>query len=273
MERLLMCTPEGFSVSYEINPWMRDQAGRVSQPLAVSQWQALHARLSSLAKVELMQGSALWPDLVFTANAGLPIAVRRQFILSNFKHRERRGEQALDRAWFEAAGWDCIELPEQVSFEGAGDALFDADGRLWLGFGHRSDAGALEHLARYIDAPMHSLRLIDADYYHLDTCFCPLSDGYALYLPGAFDAASRRLLQQGFGERLIELTAKEGRLFCANSVCVGKSVVMNRASSRLTQLLGAAGFTVYQTPMSEFMKSGGSAKCLTLCISGALLGA
>lgn len=270
-EALLMCKPDGFSVSYEINPWMRDQIGRVSQPLAASQWRKLHALLSSLARVELMEGSSQWPDLVFTANAGLPLASQRKFILSNFRHKERRGEKALNRAWFEAAGWSCIELPDEVSFEGAGDALFDANGRLWLGFGHRSDYSALEHLQHYLGAPVRALRLIDPNYYHLDTCFCPLTDGYALYLPGAFDIASRRLLQDGFGERLIELTDEEGRLFCANSVCIGKSVVMNQASLRLNRLLDGAGFTVYQTPMSEFMKSGGSAKCLTLCIAGALL--
>lgn len=272
-EKLLMCTPEGFSVSYEINPWMRNQIGCVDPKLAASQWQRLYDTLAPMARIELMQGDAQWPDLVFTANAGLPLAGQKKFILSNFRHPQRRGEKPIDRAWFERAGWRCIELPQQVIFEGAGDALFDSDGNLWLGSGPRSDSSTLTHLARHIDASIFALRLVSSEYYHLDTCFCPLANGYALCMPHAFDEASQHLLRQRFGDRLIELTADEGLQFCANAVCIGENVVMNRTTPRLAALLGDLGFTLFETPLSEFMKSGGGAKCLTLCIEGSLLGA
>ena len=96
METLLMCTPEGFAVDYEINPWMKNQAGRVSSALAAAQWRALYDQLSALAEVRLMTGDRAWPDLVFTANAGLPLPWDRKFILSNFRHPQRQGEKAID---------------------------------------------------------------------------------------------------------------------------------------------------------------------------------
>lgn len=267
-ETLLMCTPEGFAVNYEINPWMQHQIGNVSPELAAAQWRGLFDILSGLAEVKLMRGDPAWPDLVFTANAGLPLAREKKFILSNFKHPQRQGEKAIDRAWFEAAGWTCVDLPEDAIFEGAGDALFDSAGRLWVGGGPRSDETTPAHLARHVATPIHRLELVDPRFYHLDTCFCPLPEGYALYLPEAFGQASRDLLERIFGDRLIALTQDEGQQFCANAVCVGRTIVMNQATPRLRKLLGVLDFSIRETPLSEFMKSGGGAKCLTLCLEG-----
>ena len=267
-ETLVMCTPEGFAVNYEINPWMRHQIGHVSSELAAKQWHALFDMLSVLAEVRLIPGDPAWPDLVFTANAGLPLVREKKIILSNFRHAQRQGEKAINRAWFEAAGWTCIDLPGSTVFEGAGDALFDAAGRLWVGGGPRSDETTPANLARHITAPILRLELVDPRFYHLDTCFCPLPDGSALYLPGAFDERARDLLARNFGDQLIALTPEEGELFCANAVCVGRTVVMNKVTPRLRGVLEGRGYSLQETPLSEFMKSGGSAKCLTLSVDG-----
>jgi N-dimethylarginine dimethylaminohydrolase len=267
-ETLVMCTPEGFAVNYEINPWMQHQIGHVAPDLAAAQWHLLFDKLSALADVKLIPGDPAWPDLVFTANAGLPLPREKKFILSNFKHPQRQGEKAINRAWFEAAGWTCIDLPNSTVFEGAGDALFDTEGRLWVGGGPRSDETTTANLARYIAPPIHRLALTDPRFYHLDTCFCPLPDGYALYLPEAFDSPSRELLVKNFGAQLIAITPEEGEKFCANAVCSGRVIVLNQATQRLKNVLGELNFSVQESPLSEFMKSGGGAKCLTLNLSG-----
>lgn len=267
-EQLLMCTPEGFAVNYEINPWMKNQVGKVSPALAAAQWQGLFDRLSPVADISLMPGNPAWPDLVFTANAGLPLPSGKRIILANFKHPQRQGEKALNRAWFAAAGWSCIELPDEVSFEGAGDALFDSLGRLWLGIGPRTDAAAAKHLARHVAVSIRSIELVEPAFYHLDTCFCPLPDGAALYVPEAFDAAGRKRLSDGFGDRLIALTEEEGRLFCTNAICIGGVIYMHRTTRHLSSILNERGFSVIETPLSEFMKSGGSARCLVLSLAG-----
>lgn len=266
-QTLLMCSPEGFAVDYEINPWMQGHVGAIDRPLAKRQWQALREKLATLARIEVMPGDRAWPDLVFTANAGLPVIEDKLFILSNFRHPQRQGEKDIDRRWFEARGWRCIELDTDICFEGAGDALFDSDGRLFVADGTRTDRAAAQALANHVRSDVYSLKLADPNFYHLDTCFCPLADGYAMYLPGAFDEASQDLLHQTFGGKLIALTPEEGRLFCANAVNVDAHVVMNEPTERLTQRLHDAGFTVVGTPLGEFMKSGGSAKCLTLRIA------
>ena len=63
------------------------------------------------------------------------------------------------------------------------------------------------------------------------------------------------------------LTPEEGRLFCANAVNIERTILMNEPTPRLATILADAGFTLVATPLTEFMKSGGSAKCLTLRIA------
>jgi N-dimethylarginine dimethylaminohydrolase len=47
-------------------------------------------------------------------------------------------------------------------------------------------------------------------------------------------------------------------------VNIDDTVVVNRATAAFVKALAAKGLDVVQTPLSEFMKAGGSAKCLTL---------
>lgn len=267
-ERFAMCDPQGFAVNYEINPWMKDQVGLVDHGLACVQWQGLYQALTTVAEVDLLAADAAWPDLVFTANAGLPLPHTQQVVLSNFRHPQRQGEKPINKAWFAARGWQCLELPDEVAFEGAGDALFDSRLTLWVGGGPRSDAAVPELLRPWLPGEVHRLTMVNPAYYHLDTCFCPLPGGRAIYLPEAFDTQAQSLLQNHFGAGLLALTPEEGRAFSANAVCVGNTIFLNQASQRLNQALTDWGFHVVTTPLSEFMKSGGSAKCLTLKIGG-----
>ena len=52
------------------------------------------------------------------------------------------------------------------------------------------------------------------------------------------------------------------------TLVLGESIVMNRGSPELERKLGERGYKVFETDLSEFIKSGGSAKCLTLSLDG-----
>jgi N-dimethylarginine dimethylaminohydrolase len=58
-------------------------------------------------------------------------------------------------------------------------------------------------------------------------------------------------------------TADAGNFAC-NAVNIGDQVVLNKASDPLKARLMLAGFAVHEVELSEFLKAGGSAKCLTL---------
>ena len=269
--RILMCAPDHYDVDYVINPWMEGNIHKSSQDKAVEQWSKLNFVLNDLAKVELVQGQPGVPDMVFTANAGLVLGDNA--VLSRFYHPERQGEEPYFKKWFEDNGFNVFELPQDLPFEGAGDALLDREGRwLWAGYGFRSELDSHPYIAKWLDIEVVSLRLIDDRFYHLDTCFCPLAGGYLLYYPGAFDSYSNHIIEERVpAEKRIAIAEADAINFACNSVNVGQSVVMNKASNGLKQRLKDAGFEVIETPLTEFLKAGGAAKCLTLRINEPVL--
>jgi lysine-ketoglutarate reductase/saccharopine dehydrogenase-like protein (TIGR00300 family) len=265
--QILMCAPQHYDVDYAINPWMEGNIHRSSRELAQTQWQQLYEVLKTHATIELVEPQRGWPDMVFTANAGLVLG--QTVVLSRFFHPERQGEEPYFQQWFEAQGYTVHQLPKSLPFEGAGDALLDRSGRwLWAGYGFRSELDSHPYLAKWLDVEVLSLRLVDRRFYHLDTCFCPLTDGYLLYYPAAFDTYSNRLIELRVpAEKRIPITEADAVTFACNTVNIDRLVVMNQASEKLQQSLRERGFTVIETPLSEFLKAGGAAKCLTLRVT------
>jgi N-dimethylarginine dimethylaminohydrolase len=263
--RFLMCPPHHFGVEYVINPWMQGQIKAADQELASRQWVQFHAIMGNHASVALMPAVSGLPDLVFTANAAL--VYNQTAVLSSFRCTERQPEARHYAEWLSADGFQMKTLPSGTLFEGAGDALFDRGGNalLWFGYGYRSDASALLHLQKSIDVEVQGLRLCDPRFYHLDTCFCPLEGGYLLYYPAAFDQQANAAIETRVSaDRRLAVTEEDAIHFACNAVNIGKKIILNYASRELAAWLVSRGFAVIQTRMSEFIKAGGSTKCLSL---------
>ena len=267
MAQILMCPPDYYGIEYEINPWMDRKRG-ADRERAIAQWQALYATLTGPvgAKVELLDPEPGLPDMVFTANAGL--VAGKRFIPSRFRHSVRTGEEPHFHRWFESHGYAVDELPEGVSHEGAGDAL-PFGGVLVSAYRFRSDAASHAYLSRLTGAAVRSVELVDERFYHLDLTFCPLDDHRALVYPGGWDSYGQRVMKALVPEPL-ELTTDEALSFCANSVAVGRTVVMPSVPPRVGRQLEAWGFTVAECPVDEFLKAGGGCRCLTLALDVAL---
>ena len=269
--RILMCAPNHYDVDYVINPWMEGNIHKSSRQKAVEQWSKLNHALNDIAQVDLVEGQQGVPDMVFTANAGLVLG--NNAVLSRFYHPERQGEEPHFKKWFADNGFKVFELPKDLPFEGAGDALLDREGRwLWAGYGFRSELDSHPYIAKWLDIEVLSLRLIDDRFYHLDTCFCPLTGGYILYYPAAFDSYSNHIIEKRVPEsKRIAIAEPDAVNFACNAVNVQQTVVMNKASDSLKQRLADVGFQVIETPLTEFLKAGGAAKCLTLRINEPVL--
>ena len=261
---ILMCPPDYYGIEYEINPWM--SRSRASSPeRAREQWQTLHDRLVSLGVVvETMTPRKGLPDLVFTANAGL--VHRTHFFSSRFRHEVRARESPYFDGWFADHGFTVEQMPTDVHFEGAGDALFCGPS-LIAGYRIRSDALGHQFLGKQLGVQVLPVELVDPRFYHLDTCFCPLSPGEALYFPPAFDSYGLKVLQKHV-PRLIPVVESEAVRFACNAVVVGRTVVANAGSDQMATDLSARGYEVHFVELDEFIKAGGSAKCLTLRLDG-----
>ena len=260
---LLMSPPTYYGIEYEINPWM-SRSRQTDASHAASQWLRLRDILQHVLKldVRIVEPVHGLPDMVFTANAGL--VWKTQFVVSNFRYEVRRGEAPHYEKWFHEQGYDIVRLPQEYLFEGEGDLL--QCGELWFGGYHvRSDIAAHQKVAEIIDQEVLSLELTNNWFYHLDTCFCPLGEEQALFYPPAFDAYAIKVLEANIA-RLIEVSPQEAARFACNAIVVGNSVVMNEGCPKLRARLETLGFSVFETPLSEFLKAGGSAKCLALTI-------
>jgi N-dimethylarginine dimethylaminohydrolase len=215
-------------------------------------------------QVELLAPQPGLPDLVFTANAGLIFQDR--FFSSSFRHEVRARETPHFDDWFAGHGFAVEKLPPGTFFEGAGDALF-CGRSLFAGYRIRSDVRGHQYLGERLHVQVLPVELVNPYFYHLDTCFCPLAPGEAIYHPEAFDVYGRRVLEAHI-PRLLAVGAADAHRFGCNAVVVGKTVVVNAGCDRLAADLAAWGYTPVPVELDEFIKSGGSAKCLTLRLDG-----
>jgi len=271
---LLVTDPAHFEVSYAINPWMRPGAWSENpaahQAAARASFEALVSAFEGAgARVEALAGAPGLPDMVFPANAA--VVLNGRAMMARFRCSERQGEEAVFTAAFErlrARGVlsEVIELPKGRLQEGAGDAIWDATRQFfWVGYGPRSDAQSPATIAEVFGQEVVALELATDDYYHLDTCFLPLSGGEVLYYPPAFTPAALAEIKTRIpAEQLIEASDDDAAGLCVNAVSIGETVIMARPPARLRRALEARGYHVAAVDLSPFILAGGAAFCLTL---------
>jgi N-dimethylarginine dimethylaminohydrolase len=265
--RYAMVEPTHFRVDYVINPFM-DPADQPDPALAMAQWRELVATMERLgATVEALPQRADAPDMVYAMNLGLGL-VREdgtdQVVMSHMRFPQRRMETATAQSWFAGRGF----ATSYVGRDGvgahleAGDAFAFGDA-LVVGYGPRTEELALKHLATELGIRVRGLRITHPGMYHLDLAFCPLDERRALVCPAALDDASAAAVLELVPEPLV-LTEEEAlTTFCANSIVIGRTVVMPACPDRVRAQLEEWGFEVVLVDVSEFHKGGGSIRCLT----------
>jgi len=270
----LMCRPQHFAVAYTINPWMDPASwARDDRALAVSsrkEWAGLHRTLRETgARIDLVPSAPGLPDLVFTANAA--VVLDGKALLARFRHPQRQAEEPRFAAAFlklQARGLihTVRTIADDVALEGAGDCVFYHTRNLfWMGYGPRSDSDARHVVAEEFAPEVVALELADKRFYHMDTALCPLTGGEVIYYPGAFTPAGRAVIAERVSaDDRIEIADDDARRLAANAVCVGSDIVLSGCSDALRIRLAERGYRVIATPLDSFLRSGGSAFCLTL---------
>ena len=194
---------------------------------------------------------------------GLPGAF---FQLGDFRHEVRARETPHFDAWFAAHHCTVEHLPEGVYFEGAGDALFCGP-ILLAGYRIRSDVQGHQYLAKVLGKLVLPLELINRAF----TISIPVSAlshpaRPSIIRPLSMLTAARccKAMSRGCWRS----TKRKAHRFAANAVVVGKTVVLNTGCDRLAADLRSWGYEPVATELDEFLKAGGSAKCLTLRLDG-----
>jgi N-dimethylarginine dimethylaminohydrolase len=274
-KRILMASPDFFTVEQAINPWMRSAGGAlnvVDPKQARAQWLALKEGFEKKAgrPVVVIPAQPNLQDFVFCANQLLPFLDATDgtpaVVLSKMANENRRPEVPHYERFAAELGYRVHRLSDKVArFEGMGDALWHPGRRvIWGGVGPRTAEEAWPEISRIVGATVVPLRLVDARFYHLDTCLSLLNERTALWVPEAFDADSQQLIRAGIAD-LIPISREDAANFAGNAHCPdGQHVFLQRGSLRVCQELARRGLTVEEVDTSEFIKSGGSVFCLKL---------
>jgi N-dimethylarginine dimethylaminohydrolase len=189
----------------------------------------------------------------------------------NERSAEARHHLAWHRAHADELGWSSVSEPVHVN-EAEGDYAVLGDVVL-AGYGFRTDVRAHGELAAAVGRPVVSLRLVDPRFYHLDTALAVLDDtpgaGQVAWYPPAFDEASRAAVRRLFPEA-IEADETDAEVLGLNAVSDGRRVVLPAPAEKLAAQLAERGFEPVPVDLSELLKGGGSVKCCTQELRGAV---
>jgi len=234
---------------------------QVDNSLTIEQWDKLYNIYTQQFgwDVKLLEPQPHLPDLVFTANGAL--VIDHKVALPTFRAPDRQPETAYDRQWFETNGYTEI-LEPKYDFEGEGDALVWND-IIFAGYPWRSDRPVHKELEAFFNKKVVSLNTADARFYHLDTCLTIVDSETVSIWPPAFSAESVRTLHE-IVPNVIEATDEDAMVYGLNAMSDGKRIVLSDRATNLIRIYKERNMEVFETPISEFQKSGGGVKCLTL---------
>lgn len=269
---VLMCSPEYYKVSEGRNIFMAASVGQVDGKKAMSQWREVKKSFEDLgcpvSTIDPVEGLE---DMVFAANqtfTGLTRKMEKVCLLSQMRHPARRGEVRHFEHWFRKAGYRIVRIKDDaLTFEGMGDCLWHPGKRmLWGGYGFRTDPEVYTEVSKTFEVPVIMLKLVNERFYHLNTCFCPLTSEAVLIYPPAFAPESLELILKLFP---IVLAADEKeamtKLPC-NAMIVDSTAIISRGASTAVRQIKAIGLKVLETDTSEFLKSGASSFCLQMSL-------
>ena len=255
-----MCPPTHYEIKYIINDWM-DENFKVDKLAAIAQWESVCETYEKLgAEVSIIAAVEGIPELTFAGDSIL--LFEDTAISSNFRFKERQPEVTPMADWFSERGYSIHNLPKGIHLEGNAETIL-WNGKMFGGWGIRSDKEAYKRVAEIFDVEVVPLNLKEP-YYHLDTGFCPINADTIAYVPGAFVSESRELVA-GLAKNTIAIDSKEAQMMACNSKTVGDTVVVStKQAPNFVTDVKALGLNVVELELSEFLKAGAGAKCLTL---------
>lgn len=258
--RILVCPPSYYKIAYSINPWMNTEV-KIQKSKVKSTYQKLKVLYEKLgAEVLEIKPDPDLPDMVYSANYGF---IRgNTFFPSNFKYEERRREAKQAKKYFKDLGFKINEIPKNIFFEGQPDLVLNHTA-YFLGWGPRTNMAAKKYFEKILDKPIIDLELIDPYFFHLDNSFMMLDDYTVVYNPKAFSKKALQNIKRHFRHR-IKVSEADNQLLACNMVVLGKNIVTNKGISRkLKKQIQDLGYKIYEVDMSEYLKGGGSVKCVT----------
>ena len=220
-------------------------------------------------------------DIVFVANGGicLPRLPESLVILPYMKYKQRKEELPYLEVIFKKMGLETIRFPGSAScpFEGQAELKwFHCGKKAIAGYGFRSTKKTfvvLDKLLKKIykkhglESPeILALPLESDHYYHLDVAMLEFDDTKCIVHKRAFSPESVQKMRDFLGANNVHVLDTPDS-FCLNAVVDGTHLITHKLTDSLKkELENITGKRIKQVDTSEFEKSGGSVRCMTLDI-------
>ena len=154
----------------------------------------------------------------------------------------------------EEHGYEVVWLPEDLYFEGEGDALFArrrAFLRLQISLRHQRASRRRGH--SWIASSSRSSWSIRAFITSIPA-FVRLPDGGAVWFPAAFDEYGQRAIRDHVRD-LIDVAEEEAAHFSCNAVVLDRDIVLPEGAPKLVKSLRERGFNCHPLPMTRIPES------------------
>jgi len=276
--RVLMCSPDYFDIIDVKNVHMQGHIGNTDKAQVNAQWQSLKDAYDALLtnkvldEVSVIPGAKDCEDMVFCANQTLPWKMEdgsEVVVMSRMRHESRQREVPYFEEFFKNKGFKPLHFNNVKMFEGMGDVIPHPGKRLlYGGYGHRTTAEAYDELANMLQTPVVALELINPKFYHLDTCFVPLSKDSVMLCKEAFTEDGLAMIRQLFTKVYYIPEYEAEKYFSLNAHAFDahgtKTAILQKGSAITVDVLKQEGYNVVEIETGEFMKSGGSVFCMKM---------
>jgi len=251
---------------------------QVNHKKVMSQHRNLQNAFSNIVKYTVDDVQEKLPDIVFIANGGLSLPrIPRTILLPSMKYKQRRDELPHLMKIYEDLGLTMIPFPrtDGAPFEGQAELKwFHGGTKAICGYGFRSTKKTFAVLNTFLNSlytshgltppELLTVRLASPDYYHLDVAMLEFNDTKCVIHKKAFTAGGIEAIEKFLGKSNVHVIDVADS-FCLNGVVDGKNLITHTLSAKVEKLLeGITGKHVQQVDTSEFEKSGGSVRCMTL---------
>lgn len=276
--RVLMCSPDYFDIVDVKNVHMQGHIGNTDKAQVNAQWHSLKDAYDALLadkvldEVSVIPGAPGCEDMVFCANQTLPWKMEDDsevVVMSRMRHESRQREVPYFEEFFKNKGFKPLHFNNVKMFEGMGDVIPHPGKRLlYGGYGHRTTAEAYDELATMLQTPVVALELINPKFYHLDTCFVPLSRDSVMLCREAFTEDGLTMISQLFTKVYHIPEYEAEKYFSLNAHAFDahgtKTAILQKGSAITVDVLKQEGYNIVEIETGEFMKSGGSVFCMKM---------
>ena len=260
------------------NPYI-DIQHQVTLNKVMEQHNNLEKSLSSKITYKIDNIQHNLPDIVFVANGGLCIPkITNTVILPYMKYNQRQEELEYLKKIFKKINLDTIDFPgsDLAPFEGQAELKWFHNGtKAICGYGHRSTQETFHIIEDLFNKlfKQHNLTppkllvlpLESPDYYHLDVAMLEFDDEKCIVHKKAFSNASVNMMKRFLGEENVIVIDTPDSM-CLNAIVDCKSLITHKItdSNIKSSLEQITNRKIIEIDTTEFEKSGGSVRCMTL---------